>query len=121
MPRVVDGDTLHCVVDLGFFVTIDVDVRLNGIDAPELHGQTHTQGAKVKLAVEQWVKTLWPIGMVLESALLDKYRRSLGNIRATTGESLCAHLLEIGYAKPYNGGTKQPWTDAELYIIDHTR
>ncbi len=118
LPRIVDGDTLHCVVDLGFFVQIDVDVRLNGVDAPELHGPTHKQGAIVKNAFMAWMLKYYPAGMVLESTILDKYRRSLGNIRATTGESVTTWLLQNKLVRVYDGATKPPWTKQELADID---
>lgn len=35
--RVIDGDTYELLVDLGFFVSIAVRVRLQGANCPELH------------------------------------------------------------------------------------
>ena len=33
--RVIDGDTVDCVIDLGFNVRLKERVRLKGIDTPE--------------------------------------------------------------------------------------
>lgn len=35
--RVVDGDTYHLDVDLGFHAGITIPVRLRGVDTPELN------------------------------------------------------------------------------------
>lgn len=42
--RVVDGDTIDCVIDLGFGIGLDERVRLYGINAPE----TRTRDADEK-------------------------------------------------------------------------
>lgn len=34
--RVIDGDTFVALVDLGFYASILIHVRLHGVDAPEL-------------------------------------------------------------------------------------
>jgi|TARA_B100001964_G_scaffold229657_1_gene282224 micrococcal nuclease len=35
LVRVVDGDTIDCIIDLGFDIKLKERVRLKGIDAPE--------------------------------------------------------------------------------------
>ena len=37
-----DGDTFTATVDLGFHVELEAKIRLNGINAPELKGDTKT-------------------------------------------------------------------------------
>lgn len=41
--RVVDGDTVELNVDLGFDVHTHIKVRLDGYNAPELHGPNRDQ------------------------------------------------------------------------------
>ena len=36
LDRVVDGDTLDVVIDLGFYIKIKERIRLEGVDTPEL-------------------------------------------------------------------------------------
>lgn len=38
--RVVDGDTIDCLIDLGCSIFIRRTMRLYGINAPEMHGST---------------------------------------------------------------------------------
>ena len=37
LGRVVDGDTMDVVIDLGFYVTMRERVRLKGINTPEIY------------------------------------------------------------------------------------
>lgn len=42
--RIIDGDTLEAVVDLGFRASLTIAVRLRGIDAPKITGQLRYAG-----------------------------------------------------------------------------
>ena len=42
--RVIDGDTVHIEVDLGLRVKRELDIRLIGINAPEIRGETVEAG-----------------------------------------------------------------------------
>lgn len=42
--RVYDGDTVTAVLDLGFNVSITENVRLSGLDAPEVRGDERPDG-----------------------------------------------------------------------------
>lgn len=53
--RVIDGDTVDVDIDLGFYVWIRKQrIRLVGIDAPELTGETRQQG----LEATEYLKSL---------------------------------------------------------------
>ena len=41
--KVVDGDTIDVLIDLGFNITIKQRVRLDGIDAPESMSSDQTE------------------------------------------------------------------------------
>ena len=55
--RVIDGDTLEMLVDLGFRVHYRVRIRLSDVDTPELRGPEKAAGERAKLAAEDWIKT----------------------------------------------------------------
>jgi micrococcal nuclease len=79
--RVVDGDTVHLDIDLGFSTWIrDRSVRVAGINSPEL------ATAEGKTA-RDFAQTLLPVGAVVElkSHSLDKYGRVLGSITLPDG------------------------------------
>ena len=53
--RVVDGDTVDCIIDLGFDISIRKRCRLHGIDTPEVRSKDPDQralGIECKLKLE---------------------------------------------------------------------
>ena len=82
LDRVVDGDTVDAMIDLGLDTWVFKRIRLLGIDAPETRTRDLVEkeaGFKTKARVEA---LLGPAGspFVLRSEGLDKYGRSLGVI-----------------------------------------
>ena len=49
--KVVDGDTIDCDVDLGFYMTAKIRFRLARIDTPEVRGVEKVEGKIAK----QWL------------------------------------------------------------------
>lgn len=101
--RVIDGDTLDVLIDVGFRMSATMPLRLAHIDAPERFtapGKDATafvtvQLASVKNAVV--VRTYKPT---------DKYGRYLADV--FIGEDSLADLLVgAGLAVPYEGGTRK--------------
>lgn len=79
--RLVDGDTVHLEIDLGFHLhLIDRSTRIAGIDAPELT----TEAGK---AARDYAAKLLPIGTAIQlrSHSLDKYGRVLGSLTLPDG------------------------------------
>lgn len=110
----IDGDTVRCTVDLGFHLSRRVDVRLLGVDAPEMHGVSRDAAQVVRQSVQVWLGDGGR--MELHSAQLDKFGRVLGDIfDATASCFLTDALRSSGYAKPTSPtGKREPWTQAEL-------
>tara|TARA_R100001509_G_scaffold47159_1_gene25504 strand:+ start:1177 stop:1599 length:423 start_codon:yes stop_codon:yes gene_type:complete len=84
VTRVVDGDTIDCVLDLGFSILHKCRVRLYGIDTPESRTRDLDEKARGKLA-SKFLKEAIDNGkeIVLRSELKDskgKYGRVLGSI-----------------------------------------
>jgi len=48
LQKVVDGDTVDLVVDLGFSINVTMRFRLDGIDAPEMKAPTLVEGKSAK-------------------------------------------------------------------------
>jgi len=120
--KVVDGDTIDCLVDLGFEVWKKVRVRLQGINTPEY--RTRDLEEKVKgLAAKDRVKILIKLNkdkVELESFGVGKYGRCLGKvyIKKTTTNSddtsegitlICINdlLIKEGHATEHYGGSKE--------------
>ncbi len=75
--RIVDGDTIEMIIDLGFRMTYKANVRISGINAPEMP-TPEGQASKAFLA------TYLPLQSkgILTSHSLDKYGRVLGDFLA---------------------------------------
>lgn len=102
--RLVDGDTLWLRCDLGFRVFHDVDVRLAGLNAPELHT---VEGEAAKLWVQNWFTGHpGPYIVHTDRDRTEKYGRYLATVVAPDGHSLTADLLADGIAQVYNGGPR---------------
>lgn len=97
-----DADTLHCGVDLGCDIALNMTIRFYGINAPELA----TPAGKASLAwVQNWFQSNCPDGkfvITTHSDHKEKYGRYLGTIFAVGGtESLNDALVAAGQAVPY--------------------
>ena len=105
--RVVDGDSIKFVVDLGFEVSKRVDVRLFGVDTPEMRGGTVETKAAAQLAKAR-VEELVPKGskIFLRSVELDKFGRSLGVVITSDGEVVNDILVEEHLGVSYGGENK---------------
>lgn len=84
VTRVVDGDTIDCVLDLGFSILHKCRVRLYGIDTPESRTRDLDEKARGKLA-SKFLEDSINNGkqVILRSELKDskgKYGRVLGSV-----------------------------------------
>ena len=104
VERVVDGDTIDVVLDLGFDIRFKSRVRLYGIDTPESRTRNKDEkvrgkmaGAFLKEAVDNGAK------VVIETKLKDsrgKYGRVLGNVVVdgiNINEALIKNFLAVAY------------------------
>lgn len=112
LVRVVDGDTLDVVADLGFGLTFAQRVRLFGVDTAELNSTEPPDRVKGKLAkdfAEAWGTSkaydaedwAWPLIIRTIKDRRDKYGRLLARIWADDGSELGQALLDVGLARIY--------------------
>ena len=109
--KVVDGDTIDVIIDLGFDVSFTSRVRLAGIDTPESRttdAREKILGLEVKEYLKKALEGATDIVIRTEKAdSSEKYGRILGWLfinRQT--DSLNTELVNKGYAWSYDGGTK---------------
>jgi micrococcal nuclease len=111
VKKVVDGDTIDVVIDLGFSILFESRVRLAGIDTPESRTTDKMEkalGLESKKYLESRIKAAKNV--VIKTEKLDsseKYGRILGWIYLDgEGNSLNTEMIEKGYAWGYLGDTK---------------
>jgi micrococcal nuclease len=102
-----DGDT--CTVSLADLPPLfgqHINIRILGIDTPELNAQCEREKSlaqQAKALTESTVRQGKQIEIT--DVLRDKYFRILGRL-VVDGEDLGSKLLAAGLAVPYNGGPK---------------
>ncbi|HAT66885.1 MAG TPA: hypothetical protein DCS66_20225 [Flavobacteriaceae bacterium] len=106
LDRIIDGDTLDCILDLGFDVKLHKQrVRLAGIDTPE--SRTRNKAEKVLgLQAKERLKELCCGKFKIKSLGKGKYGRILGIPYTEDGEDICQMLIKEKHAVEYWGGTK---------------
>ena len=106
--KIVDGDTVDVLIDLGFNITKKERVRLLGIDTPESATKDLAEkklGIEAKEYITQWFMKNTPFR--LQTTKDDKYGRILGVFTGLDGKTLNTRLVDEGYAWAYDGGTKK--------------
>jgi micrococcal nuclease len=95
--KVVDGDTVDCDVDLGFYMTARIRFRLARIDTPEIRGEERPEG----LLAKQWlIDTLQKSNneITVQTGKTGKYGRWIGEI--IIGETnINDELVKTGHAE----------------------
>lgn len=102
LDRVIDGDTVDAMVDLGFSVWVHKRIRLEGIDAPETRARDLDEKAQGLATKERLTSILEAADgvFVLQSHGVGKYGRCLGTI--FVGQSNINELLLLeGLAEKY--------------------
>tara|TARA_R100000479_G_scaffold168465_1_gene109513 strand:- start:14 stop:397 length:384 start_codon:yes stop_codon:yes gene_type:complete len=112
LDRIVDGDTLDCILDLGFDVKLHKQrVRLHGIDTPESRTRDLAE-KKLGLAAKKRLGELCKGKFRVKSLGKGKYGRILGIPYTEDGEDICQILIKEGHAVEYTGSKKtKVWGD----------
>ena len=117
LDRVVDGDTVDAMIDLGFGVHVKKRIRLAGINAPESRTRDKQEKILGLAAKDRLIAMMEGADnkFELESQELGKYGRVLGklHIDRLDGKDLitktCVNdcLVKEGYAVEYDGGKRE--------------
>lgn len=103
LVRVIDGDTLVVVLDLGFDVKLKQTLRLAGINTPELHAADATARAKAKAARERLASLVGTGDLTIRTVkdAREKYGRYLAHVVLPDGMTANDVLLAENLAEPY--------------------
>ena len=114
-----DGDTVHVV----FKMPSSNDcykwvIRIMGIDTPEIKSKNKYEKQLAVKARDFLRELILDKFIIIECLDFDKYGRLLGNLYIEGNEkSISNMMIEKGFAKAYDGGTKVKWVDGN--IIDN--
>jgi len=111
LERVVDGDTVDLIIDLGFDIHHKVRCRLHGINAPESRTkdlQEKERGLAAKAYVADWFNWNNTVWVETFKDGKGKYGRLLAKIYPTEecDFSLNEQLVDSGHATEYFGGKR---------------
>lgn len=112
LVRVIDGDTVVAMIDLGFSTWVKRTIRFYGIDAYE--SRTRDKEEKVKgLAAKKLVSDIleeFDGKFLLQSHGVGKFGRCLGTLmvinEADETININKRLINEGLAVKYNGGSR---------------
>ena len=116
LVRVVDGDTIDAIIDLGFDVQVKKRIRLAGINAPESRTRNKVEKKLGLASKERLIEILDGAANVFEidSKELGKYGRVIGKIyiNKLAGKDVLTQvcindmLVKEGHATEYDGGKR---------------
>ncbi|GAB5459112.1 MAG: hypothetical protein Hens3KO_21420 [Henriciella sp.] len=108
--KVIDGDTIKVRAQIWVDQTVEISVRLRGIDAPELYRPKCAAEKSLARTVKASVSAASPVGshVSLIDVTRDKYGgRVVASVVTSDGETLAARLLSQGQA--IADGARKPW------------
>tara|TARA_R110002020_G_scaffold332666_1_gene548077 strand:+ start:397 stop:765 length:369 start_codon:yes stop_codon:yes gene_type:complete len=115
LDRVVDGDTIDAIIDLGFDVSIKKRVRFLGVNSPESRTRDLEEKKRGLAAKDRVQEILEGANTIqLKSHGVGKYGRCLGELHVdvvdgqekVTLESVNELLIKEGHAVEYHGGKR---------------
>ncbi len=113
---VYDGDTFTVAARTSHFWSpwYMYSVRVRGIDTPEIRTKNAAEKAAAIRAREHSTELLLNKRVVVSNIGKDKYGRLLCDIHTMSGENYAERMVSLGFAKAYDGGTKEAFTTPSL-------
>lgn len=113
VTKVYDGDTITIATKLPFDASplYKFQVRLHGIDTPELRTKNAEEKARAQLCKSALSGQCLNRFVSLQNVALEKYGRVLADVYCD-GVHLNQFMIDHGFAVKYDGGTKQSFDEA---------
>jgi len=105
IDRVVDGDTVDALVDLGFDTWKKVRIRMMGINTPESRTRDLEEKKRGLAAKDRLIELLGEGNFILQSHGVGKYGRCLGEL-FVEDININQQLITEGHAVEYYGGAR---------------
>ena len=103
--RVVDGDTIECMIDLGLRTYRKTKLRVLGINCPETRGPTKADGLISKAFTKEWFSNNKEFMVrTVNNGKEDSFGRLIGEVISIDGESLGTTMISLGLAITFMDG-----------------
>ncbi len=109
--RVVDGDTLTVRAHIWLGQELTTNVRLSGVNAPELTGSCERERELAQAARRYLAERVEGRSVTLRKIGLDKFGGRVVAIVEDGAGDLTAALLAARLAVPYDGGPRGSWCE----------
>lgn len=110
VERVIDGDTIDAMIDLGFDTWISKRIRFYGIDAPESRTRDLEEKKRGKAATAYLTTILEENNneFILKSHGVGKFGRCLGElfVESLGDLSVQQQMINEGHGVSYHGGSR---------------
>ena len=108
--EVLDGDTFLAEALVWPGHTVRVNVRIRGIDAPEMKARCDGERAAAERAREALASLFGSAPVVISNIASAKYYgRVLADVSTADGRVVAPALLDERLVRPYGGGRREPW------------
>ena len=103
--RVIDGDTYVLMLDTGFNSYRKIELRLDGIDTHEVHGDNHNLAMKEQDFVEEFFDESEVLAVTTKDKLPEQgsFNRWLGDVQNLQGDDLGTLLKDNFEGIEYEG------------------
>ena len=112
-----DGDTVTVRAKVWLGQEVEIKVRLNGIDTPEMRGKCPEEKVLAQQArafTEARINESATATVLLRDAQYGKYAgRVLGRLETANGEDLTTALIKANLGREYHGGKRDGWCDED--------
>lgn len=110
--EVLDGDTFLAEAIVWPGHSVRVNIRIRGIDAPEMKARCNAERVAAEKAREA-LASLFGAGPIAISNISGAkyYGRVLADVTTADGQGVASILLGEKLVRPYGGGRRQAWCD----------
>jgi micrococcal nuclease len=109
VERVIDGDTLDVRAEIWIGQSLNIRVRIDGVDTPEIRGHCAEERQRAEAARAYLSRRIGGAEVRLTAIAYDKYG---GRVRAAVSDAsgdVATALIAKGFARPYHGERRRSW------------
>ena len=112
MLEVLDGDTFLAEAAVWPGHTVRVNVRIRGIDAPEMKARCDAERAAAEKARDALASLFGEAPVAISNISGAKYYgRVLADVTTAGGQGVASILLDEKLVRPYGGGRRGAWCE----------